>query len=157
MQVLRRSIVLPLFAAFALAASWAHAADYRLVPTPTAPLETEFAPQAPSIGWGPLQFARTTSSTGNGLSLQAGERWFGRVGVGRSLVERDAVSVGGGYRFGDNESLSMHLTRQFGQERLGLALRYDWSRTYLRLSYEPPPRLLGPAERGVRFSAGMRF
>jgi hypothetical protein len=156
MQVLRRFIVLPLLAASVLAASWAHAADYRLA-APGLALDTELAAQAASVGWGPLQFARTTSSTGNGLSLQAGERWFGRVGVGRSVVERDAVSVGGGYRFGENETLSMHLTRQFGQDRLGLAVRYDWSRTYLRLSYEPPPRPLGPPDRGVRFSAGVRF
>jgi hypothetical protein len=50
----------------------------------------------------------------------------------------------------------MHVTRQFGQERLGLAVRYDWDRAYLRLSYESPVRAIGAPDR-LRFSAGMRF
>lgn len=156
MQALRRFLVLPLLAVGALAGGMARAADYRLT-APTQLLEPDAAP-APFAGWGPLQLAGTGASSGSGLSLQAGERWFARVGVGRSLVERDAFSVGGGYRFSGSESLSMHLTRQLGQQdRLGLAVRYDWSRTYLRLSYEQPPHLWGSPERGVRFSAGVRF
>jgi hypothetical protein len=66
------------------------------------------------------------------------------------------MSVGGGYRFTGGEALSMHFTRQLGQERLGLAVRYDWSRTYLRLSYEAAPRPANGPDR-LRFSAGLSF
>jgi hypothetical protein len=75
--------------------------------------------------------------------------------VGRSL-DTDVLSLGGGYRFNEGEALSMHVTRQLGQERLGLAVRYDWRRSYLRLSYESPVRSLGRPDL-LRFSAGVRF
>lgn len=115
----------------------------------------EVTPRLALMNAGPLQLATATSATGNGLSLQAGHRWFARVGVGRSL-ETDVVSVGGGYTFRDGDALSMHVTRQLGQERLGLAVRYDWARTYLRLAYETPTHVLNGSDR-LRFSAGVRF
>ena len=102
--------------------------------------------------------AQTLSSRydGTGLSLEAGRNWFARVDVGRSLESSDVVSIGGGYRFEAGDALSMHVTRQLGQERLGLAVRYDWQRSYLRLSYEAPDRAFGLPDR-LRFSAGVRF
>lgn len=164
MQPVLRFIVLPLVAGMLAAAAVAAVAagpivnaDYRLV-TPVRMLDPEPAPQAALAGWGLLRFAGATQSSGNGLSLQAGERWFARIAAGHSLVERDMLSVGGGFRLSDSESVSMHLTRALGQDRLGLAVRYDWSRTYWRLSYEPPPQaLVGSPDRGVRFSAGVRW
>jgi hypothetical protein len=65
------------------------------------------------------------------------------------------MSVGGGYRFAGGDALSMQVTRQLGQERLGLALRYDVRRSYLRLGYEQ--QLHSPGADRVRFSAGVRF
>ncbi|MCG2595009.1 hypothetical protein LZ009_19695 [Ramlibacter sp. XY19] len=124
--------------------------------TSVAPLlDPEVTPRLALVNAGPLQLAAATSTTGSGLSLQAGHRWFARVGVGRSL-ETDVVSVGGGYTFRDGDALSMHVTRQLGQERLGLAVRYDWARTYLRLAYETQPHPLNGSDR-LRFSAGVRF
>lgn len=105
--------------------------------------------------WGPVRVAAAGSTTGSGLSLEAGQKWFARAGVGRSL-ESEFVNVGGGYRFADGDALSMHVTRQLGQDGLGLAVRYDWRRSYLRLSYEAPVRSLGVPDR-LRFSAGVRF
>ncbi len=93
--------------------------------------------------------------SGGGLSLQAGERWFARVGLGRSL-DRDVLALGGGYRFADGGALSMQVTRQMGQGRLGLAVRYDWTHSYLRLSYDTQPSAVGGADT-LRFSAGVRF
>lgn len=128
-------------------------ADYNLT-TPTWPAEPDLAP-GPVTAWGPVRLGSSGSATGNGLSLEAGEKWFARAGLGRSL-DTDAMSVGGGYRFLGGDALSMHVTRQFGQERLGLAVRYDWQRSYLRLSYDQPLRTPGASDR-LRFSAGMRF
>lgn len=117
--------------------------------------DPDLLPRSPLLTLGRLELSTATSGTGAGLSLQAGQQWFARVGVGRSL-DSDVVSLGGGYRFSDGQALSMHVTRQLGQERLGLAVRYDWSRSYLRLSYEAPTRPMGGADM-LRFSAGMRF
>lgn len=122
----------------------------------TAPLlDPEVTPRVALLSAGPVQLAAAASTTGSGLSLQAGHRWFARVGVGRS-IETDVVSVGGGYTFRDGDALSMHVTRQLGQERLGLAVRYDWARTYMRLAYETPTNALNGVDR-LRFSAGVRF
>ena len=131
------------------------APSYSLTSTVTLPDPEEVTPRLALMNAGPLQLAAATSATGNGLSLQAGHRWFARVGVGRSL-ETDVLSVGGGFTFRDGEALSMHVTRQLGQERLGLAVRYDWARTYLRLAYETQPHPVSGADR-LRFSAGVRF
>lgn len=105
--------------------------------------------------WGPVRLGAAPSMTGSGLSLEAGHKWFARAGVGRSL-EADFVNLGAGYRFPGGEALSMHVTRQLGREGLGLAVRYDWHRSYLRLGYETPVRSLGMPDR-LRFSAGVRF
>jgi hypothetical protein len=120
-------------------------------------MDPELAPRLALMNAGPVQLAAASSMTGSGsgLSLQAGHRWFARVGVGRSL-ETDVVSVGGGYQFRDGDALSMHVTRQLGQERLGLAVRYDWTRTYLRLAYEANTHPINGSDR-LRFSAGVRF
>lgn len=122
------------------------------VPSPlSAP---EFTPE-PVLEFGPVRLAGARSSDGSGLSLEAGRSWFARVGVGRSL-DSEVVSVGGGYRFRAGDALSMHVTRQLGQERLGLAVRYDWRRSYMRLSYDTPDRAFGLPDR-LRLSAGVRF
>lgn len=111
--------------------------------------------RASMLAWGPVRLAATGSMGGSGLSLEAGQKWFARAGVGRSL-DSDYLDIGGGYRFAGGQSVSMHVTRQFGQEGLGLAVRYDWHRSYLRLGYELPVRALGTPDR-LRFSAGVRF
>ncbi len=156
-----RSLLTPLLAGvLALACSAVGAqgmpSQYQLT-APTPLLDPEVSPRVPLMNAGPVQLASATSTTGSGsgLSLQAGERWFARVGVGRSL-ETDVVSMGGGYRFANGQALSMHVTRQLGQERLGLAVRYDWTHSYLRLAYEAPLRPMGGVDT-LRFSAGVRF
>jgi hypothetical protein len=125
-----------------------------LLPVP-AWSDPEMSPRLAMGGWGPLRVAATGSSSGNGLSLEAGEQWFARAGLGRSL-DSGTVSLGGGYRFAGGDALSVQVMRQLGQERLGLALRYDLQRSYLRLSYEQPVRT-APGSADLRFSAGMRF
>lgn len=117
--------------------------------------EPELTPRVAITAWGPLRLAAGSSLTGSGLSLEAGEQWFARAGIGRSL-DSEVMSVGGGLRFPGGDALSMHVTRQLGQERLGLAVRYDWRQSYLRLSYEYPLRTPGAGE-SLRFSAGVRF
>jgi len=102
--------------------------------------------------------------SGAGLSLAAGQNWFAQVSVGRSLqhlpgmsdaVSTDALRIGGGYRWGDGQSLSLQVTGGRGPQRLGLAASYDWPRYFVRLSYDTG---LNPAPQDrVRFSAGVRF
>jgi hypothetical protein len=134
-------------------AAQALSADYSLTASALPP-DAEL-PGPALLAIGPLLLAGASSANGSGLSLQAGQRWFARVGVGSSL-EADVVSLGGGYRFAGGQALSMHVTRQLGQERLGLAVRYDFSRAWLRLGYEVPMRALGGPDY-LRFSAGLRF
>lgn len=147
--------------AFALLAASAAAAqelapNYMLArPTWAAAADPDLVPRLGLANMGGVQLSASSSDTGAGLSLQAGAQWFARVNVGRSLAS-DVVSVGGGYRFGDGQALSMHVTRQLGQERLGLAVRYDWTRTYLRLSYDTRTGAAGSPDM-LRFQAGMRF
>lgn len=150
-----RSVLASLLAAAAFACAAHGMADYALT-APAPQLDPELSPRHSLLALGPLQLAAATSMTGNGLSLQAGEQWFARAGIGRSL-EADVLSVGGGYKFHGGQALSMHVTRQLGQERLGLAVRYDWSRSYLRLAYESPLRPLSGSPDTLRFSAGVRF
>jgi len=129
-------------------------ANYTLT-APSLLAEPEVVPASPLAVWGPVRLSGGRSSTGSGLSLEAGQNWFARAGLGRSL-EGEALSVGGGYRFMGGDALSMAVTRQLGQERLGLAVRYDWRQAYLRLSYDQPVRSPGAPDR-LRFSAGVRF
>ncbi|QJW84326.1 hypothetical protein HK414_12555 [Ramlibacter terrae] len=103
--------------AAAPAAAQRIAPDYTLT-TPQLPFDGETAGRTPVASLGPLQLGASASATGNGLSLRAGQQWFARFGVGRSL-DTEAISLGGGYRFADGQALSMHVTRQLGQERLG--------------------------------------
>ncbi|TWO71629.1 hypothetical protein FN976_08415 [Caenimonas sedimenti] len=150
----------PLLAAALLAAPAAGAQEfapnYMLTkPTWASAGDPDLAPRLGLMSVGGLHLSTASSDTGAGLSLQAGAQWFARVNVGRSLAS-DTVSVGGGYRFGDGQALSMHVTRQLGQERLGLAVRYDWTHTYLRLSYDTRTGPAGSPDM-LRFQAGMRF
>jgi hypothetical protein len=129
--------------------------NYKLTAPALLAEDGDVAPGLPLLVLGPVRFAAGGSSTGSGLSLEAGQKWFARAGIGRSL-EYDTVSLGGGYRFAGGDALSMQVTRQLGQERLGLAVRYDYRQAYLRLSYEQPLHTPGAVDR-VRFSAGIRF
>jgi hypothetical protein len=102
---------------------------------------------------------------GGGLSLAAGQNWFAEVAVGRSLrasadpanllIAQDALRLGGGYRWGDGHALSVQLIGGRSSNRLGLSVRYDWPRYFVRLSYDtdasPVPQDM------LRFSAGIRF
>jgi hypothetical protein len=112
---------------------------------------------------GPVRVAPAFSlgADGAGLSLEAGRNWFGRMLVGRSL-DSDQVSVGGGYRWGDGQAVSMQLSwgrnherLALSQERLGLSVRYDLPRYFLRVGYDP--RAGGSTQDMLRFSAGVRF
>lgn len=129
-------------------------ADYGLT-TPTLPLDAELAPPVPLLTLGLLQLGASSSDSGRGLSLQAGQQWFARAGIGHSF-DTGLLSVGGGYRFEGGQALSMHVTRQLGQGRLGLAVRYDFSQAWLRLGYDLPSHGLRGADM-LRLSAGMRF
>ncbi len=103
--------------------------------------------------------------TGAGLSLQAGQNWFAQVGVGNSIQSTIGISgalvssevmVGGGYRWGDGQSLSLQVNRGQGLEsRLGLSVSYDWPRYFVRLSFDAGLNPV-PADK-LRFSAGVRF
>ncbi len=102
--------------------------------------------------------------SGAGLSVAAGQNWFAQVAVGRSLQTgpvisglnaNDAMSIAGGYRWSDGQSLSLQVTSGRGADRLGLAVRYDWPRYFVRLSYDSRLNLL--PQDSLRFSAGMRF
>ena len=155
-QTAIRILLAGVFAAAPLlpAGAQAVAADYTLTRPAWVP-EAELTPRQPLAAVGPVRLSAAGSHTGSGLSLEAGEKWFARAGIGRSLVT-DVMSVGGGYRFPGGNALSMHVTRQFGQEGLGLAVRYDWRASYLRFSYDQPLRSQHESDR-LRFSAGVRF
>lgn len=125
-------------------------------PAASAAVEGDLLPSGTPLALGPLRLAPAAAagSTGAGLSLEAGQQqWFGRLAVGRT-VELDMLSLGGGYRWRNGESLSMQLTHS-RQEGLGLSMRYDWPRYYLRLSFDPRPA--NAASDTLRFSAGIRF
>jgi hypothetical protein len=159
-RVFRFLALPPLLAAALLAASGAGAQEIAPNYTLTRPAwlaagDPDLAPRLNLMSVAGLRLAAASSETGAGLSLEAGVQWFARVNVGRSL-DADLVSIGGGYRFGDGQALSMHVTRQLGQERLGLAVRYDWTSTYLRLSYDARLGHAGSSDM-LRFQAGMRF
>ena len=156
---LRLLASLPLAAALACpltAGAQGFSANYELTRPHAAPVpEREFAPGTSLFAVGPVRMATAYGGgSGGGLSFEAGESWFARVGLGRSL-DNDLLSVGGGYRWRDGHAVSMQLLRSRGQDRVGLAVRYDWARYYMRLSYDP--RWGDAAPDMLRFSAGMRF
>jgi hypothetical protein len=99
---------------------------------------------------------------GAGLSVEVGRNWFGQAGVGRSLQNTvpaagaaQVLSLAGGYRFGGGQSLSLQLSRGRGNEqRLGLAVNYDWPRYFVRFSYD---RMTLLPQDNLRVSAGLRF
>ena len=146
-----------------LAQAEGFSANYELTRPVPAVSDADLLPQGRAFALGPVRMAPAfaTGATGAGLSLEAGRHWFGRMTVGRSL-DTDLVAVGGGYRWRDGEAVSMQLSwgrsqERLGlaQDRLGLALRYDWPRYYLRLGYDP--RVGGSTQDTLRFSAGVRF
>lgn len=108
-----------------------------------------------------LRIAKTSHAraefSGAGLSLQAGRHWFAQVGMGDNFhYQGDMMNVGGGYRWNDGQSLSMQLSRGRGpDQRLGLAVSYDWPRYFVRMSYDT--RLAPVPQDNFRFSAGIRF
>jgi hypothetical protein len=146
-------------AGMALCAVPAHALDFSAnydLTRPNVPTwDTDLVPRGAGFAIGS---ARVVPSFGNvsgaGLSVEAGRQWFGRLTIGRS-VESEGVALGGGYRWGDGQSVSMQLSRGMGSERLGLAVRYDWPRYYVRVGYEM--RVRDGISDTLRFSAGVRF
>lgn len=159
-SVLSASIRACLVALLAAAASLAHAqgfaADYSLdrLSSPSAEPHVHIAPA----------FSMGNDLLGAGLSLQRGRNWFGQVGVaqgpGSPLTHagtNDIMNLGGGYRWGDGQSLSLQVSRGRGVgQRLGLAVNYDWPHYFVRFSYDPPGLTLSPQD-SLRFSAGVRF
>jgi len=122
----------------------------------------------PAFGLGSVRIGAALHAdagfSGAGLSLAAGRNWFAQVSVGRSLQQAnglpgaaasEALRIGGGYRWGDGQSLSLQVTGGRGPERLGLSVSYDWPRYFVRLSYDSGLNPV-PQDR-LRFSAGMRF
>lgn len=148
------------------AAAQAFSADYGL-----SRLSPEFAESRLSnslniagVRLGPA-FQADTGYSGAGLSVAAGHNWFAQVSVGRSLPQfaewsaapsnADAVRIGGGYRWADGQTLSLHVTGARAPDRLGLSVNYDWPRYFVRLSYDTG---INPAPQDrLRFSAGVRF
>jgi hypothetical protein len=166
------AVWLPLLAAAAL--GWAPAAgaqvfsaDYGLSPAAVPAMEASSQGSAVfslgGVGIGPALQADAGFS-GAGLSLQAGRNWFAQVAVGQSLsvapglpmaVSGEALRIGGGYRWGNGQALSLQVTGSRGPERLGLSVSYDWPRYFVRLSYDGGLNPV-PQDR-LRFSAGVRF
>lgn len=157
---MRRLLLPALWASLLLAplgaAAQGLAPNYRLAPSPwKLQAEPDGLARPALLTLGPVSLSAVGGVSGGGLSLQAGQQWFARAAIGSSL-DSEALSLGGGYRFNNNEALSMHVTRQLGQERLGLAVRYDRAAAYLRVSYDGKLGVTGQAEM-LKFSAGVRF
>jgi hypothetical protein len=109
-----------------------------------------------------VRLAPTEGLGAGGLTVQAGRTWFGQVGVSQvpsnplTQLPGDTINVGGGYRFGDGQSLSLQFSRARGPaQRLGLAVSYDWPRSFVRFSYDQGLNLT--PQDNLRFSAGVRF
>ena len=166
------TVWLPLLAATVMAwpqatGAQAFSADYDLSRA-AAPAADPEADRPSAFGFGGVHIGAALQADGDfsgaGLSLAAGRNWFAQVSVGRSLqqtnilpgaVTGEALRVGGGYRWSDGQSLSLHVTGGRGPERLGLSVSYDWPRYFVRLSYDPG---LNPVMQDkLRFSAGVRF
>ena len=117
---------------------------------------------------GPVRIAPTLQAGARfsdaGMSFDAGRNWFAQVGLGRSVqpglspsgaASSGTLSIAGGYRWSDGQSLSLQLTGGRATERLGLSVSYDWPRYFVRLTYDTG--LKPVPEDNLRFSAGMRF
>ncbi|MBI5277829.1 MAG: hypothetical protein HY854_15370 [Burkholderiales bacterium] len=158
--VLRSTARLLLAAGLAAALAPAHALDFSAnydLTRPAVPTwDTDLVPRGAGFALGSARVMTAFgSTTGAGLSVEAGRQWFGRLTIGRSM-EAEGVALGGGYRWSDGQSVSMQFSRTLGSERLGLAVRYDWPRYYVRVGYELSPRT-GTSSDTLRFSAGVRF
>ncbi len=102
---------------------------------------------------------------GTGLAFEAGQSWYARLGMGRTIAQPaalglrgesvDLFAVGGGYRWTNGQSLSLQLLRGNRQQRLGLAVSYDWPSYFLRLDYDAGASVM--PQDSLRFSAGVRF
>jgi hypothetical protein len=80
----------------------------------------------------------------------------GPVSVLTPAASNDIVNVGGGYRWGNGQALSLQLSKGRGTaQRLGLAVNYDWPHYFVRFSYDQG-LYLAPQD-SLRFSAGVRF
>ena len=125
------------------------------------------AEPAPLVKVGPA-FSLGPDQSGAGLSVQAGRNWFGQVQLAHSSIgsllpvvshdgiTHDWVNIGGGYHWGNGQSLSLQLSRGRGTgQRLGLAVNYDWPRYFVRLSFDQGLSL--ESQESLRFSAGVRF
>ena len=144
---------------------------YDIVPTIPAAAPDSGAASVPSrFGLASLRIAPGLQAGGpslasGGLSLLIGQNWYAQAALGHGLAESngvglqpantDLISLGGGYRWADGQSLTMQLMRDTRRQRLGLAVSYDWPRYFLRLDLDS--RLnLAPTDT-LRFSAGVRF
>jgi outer membrane protein assembly factor BamA len=100
---------------------------------------------------------------GVGLTLQANRNWFGQLGISQGPVSaltpsasNDIVNVGGGYRWGNGQALSLQLSKGRGAgQHLGLSVNYDWPRYFVRFGYDQGLNI-APQD-SLRFSAGIRF
>lgn len=150
-----------------MAGAQAFSADYDLSRS-AVPAAEPGAEQSPALRLGSVHIGAALQAddafSGAGLSLEAGRNWFAQVSIGRSLHQgrmlpgamySDAMRIGGGYRWSDGQSLSLHVTGGRGPDRLGLSVSYDWPRYFVRLSYDPGLNP-SPPDR-LRFSAGVRF
>jgi hypothetical protein len=127
-------------------------ADYNLAKPASPELQFRVAPA----------FAIGGEALGAGLQLQSNRNWFGQVGLSQAQLNMvtpgttDTLNVGGGYRFGDGQSLSLQVSKARGPlPRLGLAVSYDWPRYFVRFSYDQGLSLT--PQDNLRLSAGVRF
>jgi hypothetical protein len=164
---------LPLLAAAALA--WPHegqaqafSADYGFSRSDAGMVGLDAQNRRTELNLGPVRIAPQLQTDARfsvaGLSVGAGRNWFAQVGVGRnqqpglslsSARSSDVLSIAGGYRWSDGQSLSLQLTGGRGVDRLGLSASYDWPRYFVRLTYDST--LDQVPKDSLRFSAGMRF
>lgn len=129
------------------------AADYALARfTAPAEVQVHLAPALPLGGDGAA-----------GLSLQSNRHWFGQFGLAQGpssplnhAGSNEIANLAGGYRWAGGQTLSLQLSRGRGPgQRLGLALNYDWPRSFVRFAYDQGLSL-APAD-SLHLSAGVRF
>ena len=142
---------------------------YELIPTVSVMPAGIGAQSGPALGVGPVRVAPALQTDGShfwrsSAMLDTGSSWFAQLEWGRSAQQSglaapseggDQVGFGGGWRFGDRQSLSLQLIRDKRRPGLGLALGYEWPAYFVRLSVDP--RLSIVPQDTLRFSAGVRF